>query len=47
MLDGDPTPVRVRFSYLDDNQIRDTARTYGRLRVIESYATDLDGERAA
>jgi S-DNA-T family DNA segregation ATPase FtsK/SpoIIIE len=37
VLDGDPTPVRVRFSYLDDQHIRDMARTYGRLRVIDSH----------
>jgi S-DNA-T family DNA segregation ATPase FtsK/SpoIIIE len=37
VLDGDPTPVRVRFSYLDDGHIRDLADTYGqpRLRVID------------
>lgn len=35
VLDGDPTPVRVRFSYLDDDDITDLARTYGRLRVID------------
>jgi S-DNA-T family DNA segregation ATPase FtsK/SpoIIIE len=42
VLDGDPTPVRVRFSYLHDDQIRDMARTYGRLRVIDGHATDQD-----
>jgi S-DNA-T family DNA segregation ATPase FtsK/SpoIIIE len=42
VLDGDPTPVRVRFSYLHDQQIRDMARTYGRLRVIDGHATDQD-----
>jgi S-DNA-T family DNA segregation ATPase FtsK/SpoIIIE len=35
VLDGDPTPVRVRFSYLTDDQIRAMAREYGRLRVID------------
>jgi DNA segregation ATPase FtsK/SpoIIIE-like protein len=35
VLDGDPTPVRVRFSYHDDDQIKDLARTYGGLRVID------------
>jgi S-DNA-T family DNA segregation ATPase FtsK/SpoIIIE len=37
VLDGDPTPVRVRFSYLTDTHIRDLAETYGqpRLRVID------------
>jgi S-DNA-T family DNA segregation ATPase FtsK/SpoIIIE len=34
-LDGDPTPVRVRFSYWDDKQITDLARTYGRLRAVD------------
>lgn len=40
ILDGDPTPVRVRFSYLDDDDIRDMATTYGRLRVIDGVTTD-------
>jgi hypothetical protein len=40
VLEGDPTPMRVRFSYLDDEQIRDMARTYGRLRVIDGQATE-------
>jgi S-DNA-T family DNA segregation ATPase FtsK/SpoIIIE len=40
VLEGDPTPMRVRFPYLDDEQIRDMARTYGRLRVIDGDATD-------
>lgn len=35
VLDGDPTPVRVRFSYHSDEQIRDLACTYGGLRVID------------
>ncbi len=35
VLDGDPTPVRVRFSYWDDPAITDLARTYGRLKVID------------
>ncbi|MFI5935951.1 FtsK/SpoIIIE domain-containing protein [Actinoplanes sp. NPDC051494] len=34
-LEGDPTPMRVRFSYLDDDNIRDMAHLYGRHRVIE------------
>ncbi|MFU8853915.1 FtsK/SpoIIIE domain-containing protein [Micromonospora sp. SL1-18] len=34
-IDGDPTPMRVRFSYLTDDEIRDMAHTYGRLRVID------------
>lgn len=40
VLEGDPTPMRVRFSYLDDDTIRDMARTYGRLRVIDGDATE-------
>ena len=40
VLEGDPTPMRVRFTYLDDDHIRDMARTYGRLRVIEGDATE-------
>ncbi len=39
VLEGDPTPMRVRFSYLNDEQIRDMARTYGRLRVIDGQTT--------
>jgi S-DNA-T family DNA segregation ATPase FtsK/SpoIIIE len=39
-LEGDPTPMRVRFSFLDDDEIRDMARTYGRLRVIDGETTD-------
>jgi cytochrome c553 len=34
-LEGDPTPMRVRLTYLSDEHIRDIARTYGRLRVID------------
>jgi S-DNA-T family DNA segregation ATPase FtsK/SpoIIIE len=34
VLDGDPTPMRVRFSYLTDTDITDLARDYGRLRVL-------------
>ncbi len=37
-LDGDPTPMRVRFSYLSDDDIRDLARTHGRLRAVDSKA---------
>jgi S-DNA-T family DNA segregation ATPase FtsK/SpoIIIE len=39
VLDGDPTPARVRFSYLSDADITAMATTYGRLRVIDSTAT--------
>jgi S-DNA-T family DNA segregation ATPase FtsK/SpoIIIE len=34
VLDGNPTPMRVRFSYLTDEHITDLARDYGRLRLI-------------
>jgi len=40
VLDGDPTPMRVRFSYLTDTEIRDMAQTYGRLRVIDGDVVD-------
>jgi S-DNA-T family DNA segregation ATPase FtsK/SpoIIIE len=40
VLDGDPTPMRVRFSYLTDDEIRDMAHTYGRLRVIDGEVLD-------
>ena len=40
VLDGDPTPVRVRFSYLTDTHIRDMAARYGRLRVIDGEYRD-------
>lgn len=33
--DGDPTPMRVRFSYLSDTDIAELARTHGRLRLID------------
>jgi DNA segregation ATPase FtsK/SpoIIIE-like protein len=39
VLEGDPTPMRVRFSFLNDEAIRDMARTYGRLRVIDGKTT--------
>ena len=40
VLEGDPTPMRVRFPYLTDDDIRDMARTYGRLRVIDGDAVE-------
>ncbi|PWU46279.1 cell division protein FtsK [Micromonospora globispora] len=40
VIDGDPTPMRVRFSYLTDDEIRDMAQTYGRLRVIDGEVLD-------
>ncbi|MEU3455673.1 FtsK/SpoIIIE domain-containing protein [Micromonospora sp. NPDC006766] len=39
-IDGNPTPMRVRFSYLTDDEIRDMAHTYGRLRVIDGEVLD-------
>ncbi|GIF75308.1 FtsK/SpoIIIE domain-containing protein [Asanoa siamensis] len=38
LLDGDPTPMRVRFSYLSDADIRAMATEYGRLRLTEGSA---------
>jgi len=35
VLDGDPTPMRVRFGYLTDHDITEMAHEYGRMRVIE------------
>jgi hypothetical protein len=35
VLDGDPAPMRMRFSYLTDDDIADLARTHGRLRLID------------
>jgi S-DNA-T family DNA segregation ATPase FtsK/SpoIIIE len=35
VLDGNPTPMRVRFSYLTDDDIRAMARNYGRLRLVD------------
>jgi len=40
VLDGDPTPMRVRFSFLDDDQIRDMAATYSRLQVIDGETVE-------
>ncbi|MEV5695832.1 cell division protein FtsK [Micromonospora globbae] len=40
VIDGDPAPMRVRFSYLTDDEIRDMAHTYGRLRVIDGEVLD-------
>ncbi|MGW4946349.1 FtsK/SpoIIIE domain-containing protein [Actinoplanes sp. NPDC004185] len=40
VLDGDPTPMRVRFSFLTDNQIRDMATTYSRLQVIDGETVE-------
>jgi FtsK/SpoIIIE family len=38
MLDGDPTPERVRFPYSSDAHITELARRHGRLRVIDGEA---------
>ena len=38
VLDGDPTPMRVRFCYLTDDDIRAMARDYGRLRLVGGEA---------
>ncbi|MBN1173430.1 MAG: cell division protein FtsK [Micromonosporaceae bacterium] len=35
VLEGNPTPTRVRFSYLDDPDITDLAHTHGRLRLVD------------
>ncbi len=38
LLDGDPTPQRVRFPYTDDAHIADLVRVHGRLRVVDQEA---------
>jgi S-DNA-T family DNA segregation ATPase FtsK/SpoIIIE len=43
VLDGDPTPMRVRFSYLTDDDITDLAQAYGRLRVVDGDWTEAGG----
>lgn len=42
VLDGDPAPLRVRFSYLADSDVRELAATYGRpsLRVIDGELSE-------
>jgi hypothetical protein len=40
VLDGDPTPMRVRFSYLTDADISAMAKTHGRLRVVDGDWTE-------
>jgi S-DNA-T family DNA segregation ATPase FtsK/SpoIIIE len=47
VIEGDPTPMRVRFSFLDDDDIREMARTYGRLRVIDGDTKDEPEDGAA
>jgi hypothetical protein len=39
-LEGDPTPMRVRFSYLDDTEIREMALTYSGTGVIDGETVD-------
>ncbi len=43
VLDGDPAPMRVRFSYLTDDDITDLAQQYGRLRLIDGEWTGEGG----
>jgi S-DNA-T family DNA segregation ATPase FtsK/SpoIIIE len=38
VLDGDPTPVQVRFCFHDDPSIAELANTYGQLRAVEDEA---------
>jgi S-DNA-T family DNA segregation ATPase FtsK/SpoIIIE len=38
VLDGDPTPMRVRFGYPQDDDIRAMGRDYGRLRLVGGEA---------
>jgi hypothetical protein len=35
VLEGDPTPMRVRLTYCDDTTIRDMAHDHGRLRLVD------------
>jgi hypothetical protein len=35
VLEGDPTPMRVRLTYCDDDTVRDMAHEYGRLRLVD------------
>jgi S-DNA-T family DNA segregation ATPase FtsK/SpoIIIE len=44
VLDGDPAPMRVRFSYNADDDITSLGRTYNRLRLSEG--TVIEGEVA-
>jgi S-DNA-T family DNA segregation ATPase FtsK/SpoIIIE len=39
--------MRVRFPFQDDDEIRDMARTYGRLRVIDGDIIDPEPEDGA
>jgi len=40
VLDGDPTPMRVRFGYLHDDDIAAMAREYDPLRVIDGQVIE-------
>jgi hypothetical protein len=40
VLDGDPSPMRVRFSYLTDTDITNLAHDNGRLRVVDGDWTE-------
>lgn len=42
VLDGDPTPIRVRFGFLTDTDITDLARTHGRYRLVDPTAQGGD-----
>ena len=48
-LDGDPTPMRVRFSFLTDNQIRALARELrrptGHRRAVDRRRPTMSGPR--
>jgi hypothetical protein len=44
VLDGDPTPTRVRFSYVPDKDIHDLAATYQPLRTITGTVIDGHAE---
>ncbi len=41
VLDGDPTPIRIRLSYPTDNDNADLAREYGHLRIIDGDFTEV------
>jgi S-DNA-T family DNA segregation ATPase FtsK/SpoIIIE len=40
VLDGNPTPIRVRFSYLTDPDIRTLARTHNPANTIDGQIID-------
>jgi S-DNA-T family DNA segregation ATPase FtsK/SpoIIIE len=45
-IDGDPAPVRVRFSYNTDDDIAELAQEYSPLRVIDGDWTEDGGDAA-